>query len=104
MVSLAVASPAFARDPAPKPSGIVVHLFGQDSIMSNVLPTAPASAGNPASANTVGGASNMAASPQAASNYVEPTTGEILHQMFVTGDPNNPPKPAPGRVADRPGK
>lgn len=98
-LGFAVASPALAdRNPTPPPSGIVIHLFGQNSVMSNVLPTtgAPVAAHDPAH-----DAGNGAASP-AASTYVEPSASDIIHQMFVTGDPNNPSKPAPGRVADRP--
>jgi hypothetical protein len=82
---------AMARpNPAPPPSGVVVHLFGQDSIMSNVLPTAPNGA-------AAGGSSNSTPPPA----YVEPTTGEILHQMFVTGDPNDPTQPSTGRTRNR---
>jgi hypothetical protein len=83
---------ALARqNQSPPPSGIVVHLFGQDSVMSNVLPTAP-TGGRPQAAGGV-------SAPQPA--YVEPTTGEVLHQMFVTGDPNDPPQPSTGRTKNR---
>lgn len=82
-VGLLGARAAQARvDPTPPPSGIVIHLFGQDSVMSHVLPVAPAS-GAPA---PVAGAK-----PAQGGGYVEPSMHDILHQMFVTGDPNAPP-------------
>ena len=75
-------SAAQARQtPNPPPSGVVVHLFGPDSVASGILPSgapAPAAGGTPAPAG--GG-----------SGYVEPSTSDILHQMFVTGDPNQQP-------------
>jgi hypothetical protein len=107
IASLAFAVPALARDPQPPPSGIVIHLFGQNSIMSNVMPTgssAPAPAGQTFTnhASTSGGTTETAATTtQSAPAYVEPTAGQILHQMFITGD-GNPAKPAAGRVAERP--
>ncbi|OYV31524.1 MAG: hypothetical protein B7Z81_13635 [Acidocella sp. 20-61-6] len=76
--------------PNPPPSGVVVHLFGQNSVMSNVLPTSAATAlGVPA-----GTAGSSTGAPAA-----EPTLGDIAHQMFVVGDPAHPPKPAPGKTA-----
>ncbi|MDR3520102.1 MAG: hypothetical protein P4L54_00655 [Acidocella sp.] len=72
--------------PNPPPSGVVVHLFGQDSVMSNVLPTTAATA--------LGATSSAAPGTPAA----EPTLGDIAHQMFVVGDPEHPPKPAPGKT------
>jgi hypothetical protein len=93
ILGLFAATPALARDPAPPPSGVVIHLFGQNSIMSNVLPTEPA---------TPDGAAPASAPARASSNDAEPSAGYILHQMFVTGDPNDPPKPAPGRAAEHP--
>jgi len=66
-----LAGPAAARqDPEPPPSGIVVHLFGPGSVTSNILPAPAPGASAPA--------------------YVEPSGSDILHQMFVTGDPNQP--------------
>jgi len=62
-----LAAPAFARqDPTPPPSGIVVHLFGPSGVANKILP-----------AGTGTGAA--------------PSTGAILHQMFVTGDPDAVP-------------
>lgn len=88
---LAGLPPAQARvDPTPPPSGIVVHLFGPDSVMSNVMP-----AGSAAPAPGVGAASGGTA-PAAA--YPEPTLGGVLHQMFVTGDPNDPTRPSTGKT------
>jgi len=81
-------------NPPPPPSGVVVHLFGQDSIMSNVLPTAPDSTASEASSAGPG-----VSTPRPA--YVAPTTGQILHQMFVTGDPNDPSLPSAGRAKNR---
>jgi hypothetical protein len=92
---LAAAAPVVAtarQNPPPPPSGIVIHLFGQDSIMSTVLPTTPQAVGPNRPTVSTGGAPTPA--------YVEPTTGEILHQMFVTGDPNDPQKPSTGRSKD----
>ena len=58
--------------PEPKPSGIVIHLFGPDSAT-----TAPTTSGG------TGTKPAHAASDQ--------NVGAILHQMFVTGDPNQKP-------------
>jgi len=95
-MSLMAAPAAQARqNPEPPPSGIVVHLFGPGSVTSNILPSAESVLAPP-------GAGEPAASPAgAAPAYVEPTAGEVLHQMFVTGDPNKPataklPKGRPG--------
>jgi hypothetical protein len=84
---------AHARQPPnPPPSGIVIHLFGPNSITSNILPTAPvARAAGAASTGPVNATSGGAAAPAAAPAYVEPSTSDILHQMFVTGDPNLKP-------------
>jgi hypothetical protein len=81
---------AHARQPPnPPPSGIVIHLFGPNSITSNILPTAPAaSAASTGPVKTTGAG---ASAPAAAPAYVEPSTSDILHQMFVTGDPNLKP-------------
>ncbi len=62
------------QNPTPPPSGIVVHLFGQNSVASHILPAGETK-------TTQGGdAANTA-----------PSTQSILHQMFVTGDPNQKP-------------
>ncbi len=89
------AFPALARqDPNPPPSGIVVHLFGPDSVTSHILPAGsekpPAGQAAPQ-----GGDAPVQAAP-------EPTVDDILHQMFVTGDPaqDSTPHFAPGRKAD----
>jgi len=66
---MAVSVAQARQDPTPPPSGIVVHLFGPGSITSAVIPET-ASPGVPAA---------------------EPSTGDILHQMFVTGDPDAKP-------------
>ncbi len=111
--------------PEPPPSGIVVHLFGPDSITSNILPqaappaapaanapvegAAPAAAVPPMTSNGAvqpagpGGTVQPAAAP-AAAGYQGPSLHDVLHQMFVTGDPNITPreKLAPGRAKDRP--
>jgi hypothetical protein len=76
----ATAGMAEARqDPPAKPSGIVVHLFGPNSVSSQFLPSA---ASPPAHGNHQAPA-NAAAQ--------EPGFGGILRQMFVTGDPNREP-------------
>ena len=118
---------ALARpNPTPPPSGIVVHLFGPGSITSGVLPTFMGPAGAPAAANRppagaaavgngteTGAATQPAAVPNttqaagqtaAAAAYPEPTMGQVLHQMFVVGDPTLTPaqKMAPGRAAEHP--
>jgi hypothetical protein len=90
LASLALSQGAQARpDPAPKPSGVVVHLFGPDSVATHFLPTPPAHAGH--------GTADTGPSP----GY-----GAILHQMFVTGDPSQAPGAAiaKGRTAERQGK
>ncbi|MDE1906270.1 MAG: hypothetical protein KGH75_07445 [Rhodospirillales bacterium] len=89
LVGLA-ASPALARqDPTPPPSGEVIHLFGPNSVASQILPGTPPS--TPGSASTSG--ETTSAQPA-----VEPTFGDIFHQMFVTGDPNkNAPQFPQGR-------
>jgi len=96
---LLAAQPAAARqNPTPPPSGIVIHLFGQDSVMSNVLPDmASPAAPTPTSAGNVVAPGASAPGAAQSSNDVEPTLGDVLHQMFVTGDPNDPPKPSTGR-------
>ena len=66
LLAVLAATPAWARDPAPKPSGITIHLFGPDSVTAGALPPTNGSSTTPA-------------------------MGEVLHQMFVTGDPNTPP-------------
>ncbi len=72
------AGAAQARQPPnPPPSGQVVHLFGPGSVASQFLP------GGKSTTTPGGNAAN--------SSYVEPTTSEILHQMFVTGDPGQKP-------------
>jgi hypothetical protein len=82
--SLGPAAPASARpQPVPKPSGIVVHLFGPDSVASGMLPTAPPAASGAA----------PAVQP------VAPSGSAILHQMFVTGDPDRPSAPSKGKSA-----
>jgi hypothetical protein len=62
------------QNPMPPSSGIVVHLFGQNSVASHILPTGETK-------TTQGGDAANAA----------PSTQSILHQMFVTGDPNQKP-------------
>jgi len=79
LAGVGVAGAAQARlQPQPPPSGIVVHLFGPSSVLQSVAP---------ALASAPGGA------PQAA-----PGWGNVLHQMFVTGDPDAPNRPATGKM------
>jgi hypothetical protein len=104
-----IAGPALARhDPVPPPSGIVVHLFGPDSITSRVLPNdlgfAPAPVASNGAGTPVQGAAVTGGSGAPASSYPEPTMHQILHEMFVTGDPNMAPGSnlATGRKNDHP--
>jgi len=89
--SLATA-PAYARMvPNPPPSGIVIHLFGPNSVTSHILPTAP-SAQTPGAAPTANGTQAAGPSTAAGSGPTPapapgPTWGDVAHQMFVTGDP-----------------
>jgi hypothetical protein len=94
---IATAAPARQLPPAP-PSGIVVHLFGPDSITSHILPTGPEAAPASGGASTASpGGSSATASGSAASDAAQSgqtstpanslTWGEIGHEMFVTGDP-----------------
>ncbi len=102
-------------NPEPKPSGIVVHLFGPDSIMSHLVPglpgetPSPAPAPAPAAASQPGAAQSQtqtitAAAPAAPApvNDDTPSLGAVLHQMFVVGDPEHPSQPSPGRTARHP--
>ena len=74
-----IALPAMAgRDPVLKPSGIVIHLFGPNFMTDSNSPSGTAPS-QPAS----GGLSS--ANP--AANQPEPTMSQVLHQLFVTGDP-----------------
>jgi hypothetical protein len=93
------AAPADARmAPNPPPSGIVVHLFGPDSLTSHILPTTPegqsgtggsgasgAQSGTSGVSGTAAGAAP--ASGQATAPESSPSWSDIAHQMFVTGDP-----------------
>jgi hypothetical protein len=109
LASLA-AFPALARqDPTPKPSGIVIHLFGPGSITSSGTPSAPAqqagqgAAPDGGNSQSVQGASNtQGGSTAAAQAAPSPTMGQVLHQMFVTGDPAQEAQPrfAPGRSGE----
>jgi hypothetical protein len=56
--------------PPPPPSGIVVHLFGPNAALANVLPTTSGPSGAPAAPLTM---------------------PDILNQMFVTGNPDLKP-------------
>jgi hypothetical protein len=98
---------AWARnDPTPPPSGIVIHVFGPDSLMSNVLPND--TAGGAGGAKPAAGGTSMAGGSvtgtAAEQNYPEPTMNEVLHQMFVTGDPDQKPGAAlaTGRTGTHP--
>ena len=97
--------------PTPPPSGIVIHLFGPDSITSNILPEAKpaapagamgASQGAPVDSAAV--SSPASAAPASASGSDSPGVGQILHQMFVVGNPEQAPGAAlsPGRPTSVP--
>jgi len=87
LMAVCFATAAQARlEPKPPPSGIVVHLFGPNSVMQSVAPAlANAPDGTP-----------PAAAPGGA--QAEPSWGNVLHQMFVTGDPESPNQPARGKI------
>ncbi len=88
LIGMGGATAAQARlQPTPPPSGIVVHLFGPDSVLQGV---APALASAPGSTHP--GAAPGGATP------AEPSWGYVLHQMFVTGDPDSSNQPAPGKI------
>jgi hypothetical protein len=113
--SLAVAGAASARQDHPDgtPSGIVIHLFGPDSVSSHFLPdasadsAAAANAATPVAANAAPGASTgnagganhgvpgvtpiaTSAAPAQSAGVAGTgfNTSGLLHEMFVTGDPN----------------
>ncbi|MGE4482895.1 hypothetical protein [Acidocella sp.] len=78
------AFPAIARqDPEPKPSGQVVHLFGPDSITANILPSGTSNGSPQPSSGQAGDTGKNASGGGSAA----PSAGDILHDMFVTGDP-----------------
>jgi hypothetical protein len=98
------------QDPTPKPSGVVVHLFGPDSIMSKITPDLPGETAQPATAqpgaglpdgSEVSAASGSAASASQPDESESPSMSAVLHQMFVVGDPDHPNTPSVGRSADR---
>jgi hypothetical protein len=84
--------------------------------MSNILPDDAAGGSTGSGAKPATGAANVAggavtgttgASPTgttADQNYPEPTMDQVLHQMFVTGDPNQKPGAAlaTGRTGTHP--
>ena len=79
------AGPALARESmTPPSSGITVHLFGPNSVLNHVLP----GGGTPAagSAANTGSAATDASTPAGGGGNL----GAVLHEMFVTGDPNVP--------------
>lgn len=75
--SAAFTGPAFARGEGqtPPPSGVVIHLFGPDSVTTHFLSPGPGGDTKPGTAGGAGGAS------------ASPSWHDIMHQMFVTGDP-----------------
>ena len=83
---------AIARqDPVVQPSGEVIHLFGPNSVFNNLMPSPAGGGAAPAANNTATpGASAptnaIAGTPASASS----NGGGLLHEMFVTGDPNVP--------------
>jgi hypothetical protein len=84
------ASPALARnEPKPVPSGIVVHLFGPQTVTNGPVPSPGAPAGTPGTAAQAGvsGGTDSAGTISSGAAASSPTWGEIAHEMFVTGDP-----------------
>jgi hypothetical protein len=93
------------RNPTPPPSGIVVHLFGPHGIMTPILPgddTSHSAQGqNGSQGATAGSATSATDNANSLQTSDDPSLHDILHQMFVTGDPNDPNKPAAGRPSER---
>lgn len=84
------AAPAFARQPPPAPpSGIVVHLFGPNSLSSHILPSAAEAmpAGSATGSAPASGQTAAQGSTPAAGTSSSPSWGDVAHAMFVTGDP-----------------
>jgi hypothetical protein len=96
------------RNPTPPPSGVVIHLFGPNGILSNATshlpgesPAPPAPGQNPGSPPGAASSASTAGSNNSMSTSDDPSWGSIFHQMFVVGDPSHPNQPAPGRPAER---
>lgn len=83
----AIALPAMARDPKPTDSGVVIHLFGPDffSMANSANGTAENSPSTPSIQTSQ---TSQAETPRPA-----PSMDQILHQLFVTGDPDQDGKP-----------
>lgn len=78
LISLA-AFPALAeKNPQPKPSGIVIHVFGPQML---TISAAQDKSGTASTSQAPG------ASPESIS------LGQAMHEMFVTGDPAQDGKP-----------
>jgi hypothetical protein len=88
-----------SRNPTPPSSGIVVHLFGPNSIMSNITPDLPGETAKPAAPVQPPGSTASSASSVETSD--DPSWHDILHQMFIVGDPEHPNMPAGGRPTER---
>ncbi len=74
-------------DPPGKDSGIVIHLFGAPAPdPAPVPPAAPAAGGSGTQATTA-----QASGPAQPRPWINPTGGDILREMFITGDPNQKP-------------
>ena len=103
------AGAALARnDSSPPPSGEVIHLFGPNSVFNspefnNIIPNTKSSAAAPAASGTTAPANapagNLAGNPASTQASTQASTsasasdgslGSVLHEMFVTGDPNVP--------------
>ncbi len=93
------------RNPTPPPSGIVVHLFGPQGIMTPILPGDDTNHAAPSEHGAQGAPTGSTASATEGANSLQtsddPSLHDILHQMFVTGDPNDPNQPATGRPGER---
>jgi hypothetical protein len=81
-------------------------LFGPNSITSHILPETPEHAAGPSPAGTTAPGNDAApgtatGGTAAAQPDNGPSLGDVLHQMFVTGDPTVPPeaKFAKGKTA-----
>ncbi len=86
-----LAGPAAAdRTVQPKASdGPVYHLFGPNSLSTNFLPSIGGIASGGSSHTSQAGTGGQ--KPAQNTHYTEPSTHDILREMFVTGDPNAKP-------------
>lgn len=83
-----IALPALARDPQPKPSNVTIHLFGPD-LITQTNANGSANAGQ----NNIGPNNAGSSASSSSEAQPEPTLHQVLHEMFVTGDPEQNKEP-----------